>query len=286
MKHLYTLLLASGLLATGAQAQMGATLPEKNQMILSPSFVFQTADQFYLGGLRGDLPADLEQWSTFLSFEYGITSNLAFDVTLGWSEGRFMGNTSEGLTDTQLGLRYGLLTGENGTTLTLRAGAIIAGGYAEGFIFSPGDGASGFQIEMLGLQDLGAGFGLYGNAGYRTRDNDVPDDVFGSAGIYYVNGAVSASLGWSATYGQSGGDIGGPGFGTTFGFPQVREEQQAINASVGYTAGNGITYAVFGSTTIEGRNTPNREVIGFSINIPFGGSPSDSASCSSPASYK
>src|SRR6266404_4585118 len=92
----------------------------------------------------------LDQYTGYVSLEYGIFENLAADATMGYtatSTDAFGGNASdEGLSDTMLGLRYRLIDENNAPcrwapTLAIRAGAVIAGSYDSNKPFSAGDGA-------------------------------------------------------------------------------------------------------------------------------------------------
>ena len=112
-------------------------------------------------------------------------------------------------------------------------------------------------------------FGVYGDFGYRTRANDVPDDLFGSAGVYVTWRSITLSGGYRHVQGLSGGDIGDPGFGTTFGFPQTKEIQQSVEASLGFTDPGGRHYALFGAKSVAGRNTGDKCVIGLAASFPF-----------------
>ena len=62
----------------------------------------------------------------------------------------------------------------------------------------------------------------------------------------------------------------------------MKEQEQTINATIGYTDGGGRTYTVFGAHTVDGKNTVERDIIGLSISIPFGGK---KACCTPTASY-
>lgn len=100
------------------------------------------------------------------------------------------------------------------------------------------------------------------------------EEFFFSAGVaksfFFSDGdSVKLYAGYRHAEGQSGGDIGGPGFGTAFGFPQTQEKQQSIDFALGYTDKGGRTYTASYSNVVNGRNTPNRDAFAVSVNLPF-----------------
>lgn len=254
-KSLYLAVLLPGFATAPALAQYSATLPEAGQFLLTPSGYYQTADDFYIGDSKLDASAvtgadSLDQYSFFLNFEYGLTERFALDAGIGWSEASLDGGPEDsGLTDSRIGLSCNLATeGRDwgGPTLSLRAGAIIAGDYDAGGINAIGDGESGWEVALLGEKTLIGGLGLYRDIGYRQRANDVPDALYGGAGLYFGAGSWTLSAGWQFDNSLGGGNIGAPGFGSKFGFPQVEEDNQSLTASIGYTDGGGRSYTVFG----------------------------------------
>ena len=285
MKKIILASLAAALAADAAHAQLSAYTPERNQLISTIAYQYQRYGDFWVG--ETNIPLKLatgfreqRQHATFLTLEYGILDDLALDVTVGYSWTEFTGGpggnlTDDGFTDTSFGLRYRVVDERKITalpTITLRVGGILAGTYDEAFPFSSGDGADGFETSALLARQLCPGLGLYGEIGYRWRDSDVPDDLFGAAGLavtYIPN--VTLSVGYRHTEGQGGPDIGAPGFGTTFGFPQVKEVDQRLETSLAYTDGGGRNYAVYFAQTLNGRNTGEKSIFGISVSIPFGG---------------
>ena len=288
MKRIILGAFAIALTATAAHAQLSAYTPQRNQLFATVAYQFQRYDQFWVGDTEIDLSLatgyDVQyQHSTYLTLEYGILDDLALDVTFGYSWTEFHDGpgpdlTDDGWTDTTFGVRYRVLDERDFTcpfvpTLTLRVGGIVAGTYDPEFPFSSGDGADGIETSALLAKQLCPGLGLYGEIGYRWRDEDVPDDLFGAAGlaVTWIE-RLTLSVGYRHTEGQGGPDIGGPGFGVDYGFPQVKEVDQRIEASLGYTDGGGRNYAFYFAQTLDGRNTGEKSIFGISISIPFGGS--------------
>jgi hypothetical protein len=265
-------------------------LPSAGELVLTPGYVFSTFDTFRVGHQKvtvlRDNNASFDQHNGFVVAEYGIAPDLAADLNIGYvraGTGDFagFGRTSvDGLSDTSIGLRYRLLHPEAGSwvpNLAIRVAGIIEGSYDVAYAapLNPGDGASGGEASLLfGSQFPSTGFGYFGDFGFRHRSEQVPQDLFGSFGIFQdlskagLRG-VALSLAYRHTQGLSGGDIGGPGFGTLYGFPQVRERLQLVEGGIGYTDAGGRTYQFTVGMKIDGRNTGERTVYGFSVSFPL-----------------
>jgi hypothetical protein len=259
-----------------------AWLPEAGSGSVETSFVASTFDSFLLGSSALDSPlgGSVDQYSLRAGVTFGLTEWLAVDASTGFAwvkDDGFTGLDDSGLDDSRIGLTVGLTDDEGAVpALALRAGAIIGGSYDTNAPYSLGDGANGVEVSLLWGKSLGdTGFSVLGDVGYRWRDDDVPEDLFFSAGVaksFYLGGgdsSINLYAGYRFTEGQSGGDIGGPGFGSAFGFPQTREEQQGLDFALGYTDAGGRSYTLGYSHVIEGRNTPERDVFSLSITLPF-----------------
>ncbi len=281
----FSKLIICAALGSGASAfaQQSAWLPAPREFLVTPAFTYQTYDRFWAGKTKGPLPTggSLNQETASITLEYGLCEAAAADLSFGyvWTDSKGFGGgkqTDDGLTDTSFGLRYRFLD-ETKTqckfapTMALRVGGIIEGTYDQDFPFSGGDGASGFETSLLFGKAICPGFGLYGDIGYRNRNHRVPDDLFGSAGVYATYKCATATLAYRHVQGLSGGDIGGPGFGAAYGFPQVKEISQNIEAGLGIRDKAGRYYQFFYARTIEGRNTGEKNIFGISATIPFGG---------------
>lgn len=270
--------------AAAAHAQYSAHLPAKDQLTITPSYAYSTYDKIWMGNTKVDLGTRQSQHSGFVTFEYGALDQVAFDLTLGYTVAEFEnGPDDDGLTDTTFGMRWTLVDEKTAgcpftPTTAIRFGGIIAGTYDENFPYSAGDGASGFETSLIFGKEICPGFGLYGDLGWRTRNHSVPDDLFCSAGAYMAYKGVSLSGGYRHVQGLSGGDIGdstgrhvfnpagGPG---TYGFPQVKEINQLVEASLGYSDSGGRFYSVFGAKNVDGKNTGDKWIAGASITIPL-----------------
>lgn len=272
----------------GGLAQ-SAWIPEQQELRATPGFSFSTFDEFWVGRTKVKSDGDLDQYSGYVSLEYGILKNLAADATIGYTAtdtdafdtAPFGGASDEGLADTYLGLRYRVIDERTAgsrwaPTLTLRAGAVIPGTYDSNLPFSAGDGAHAFEGSVLFGKAIGNfGFGLYGDIGYRVRESPVPDDVFGTVGIYQQIDAFTLTVGYRHTQGLSGLDIEGagwdPGAGRSSGFPALREITQIVEGGISYTDKGRRNYQITVGRSVDGRNTGDRLIVGVNVTFSFGG---------------
>ena len=262
---------------TTASAQ-NVWLAAPGTLNVTPNYTYQGFDEFYTGTTKNKLPSDITQRTSGLRFDYGLAPQLALDAAIGYTEVKFSPPGASfkrgGRDDSRLGLNYALLAeSAELPAVTLRFGAIIAGNYSVPTTLppiNPGDGASGFETSVAAGKNLGEGFSAYGEFGYRNRNHGVPDDFFGNVGVAKQFGPVNVNVGYRRTQGLSGGDIGGAGFGTKFGFPGVKEIVQLYEGGVSFTDDGGRSYQV-GAAKAFGkiRNTGIATVYTFSISLPF-----------------
>jgi hypothetical protein len=227
------------------------------------AYTNQTAKRFYPGNTKASLPAELSLDTFSASGSYGITDQLAFDVSFGYGQSDFIVAPGlapkgglEGLTDATLGLRYKLLDQGAGApvTLTVAAAAIIAGNYDTGALPAIGDGGSGGQISgAVGWQS--GPFSVNGSIGLRGRGNKIPNETFGGVNANVALGdrfSVFAGLGFVDSNGKL--DIGGPGFSPAR-FPEVEEDYRfwSVGASATLVGATSVNLAY--GKVFDGRNT-------------------------------
>ncbi len=274
--QLKTALLGFAALATASAQNVWLSAP--GTLTVTPNYSYQSFDEFYAGTAKVKLPADITQRTSGLRFDYGLTPQLALDAAIGYTVVKFSPPGASfkrsGRDDSRLGLNYGLLAeSAEMPAVTVRFGAIIAGNYSVPTTvppINPGDGASGFEASIAAGKNLGEGFALYGEFGYRNRNHGVPDDLFGNVGVAKQFGPVGLNLGYRRTQGLSGGDIGGPGFGTKFGFRGVKEVTQFYEGGVSFTDDGGRSYQIGAAKNFgKIRNTGIATVYTFSISLPF-----------------
>ena len=268
-----------------------AWLPARDTLLVTPGFAFSTFDEFWTGTSKVSNPPNgdsLDQYTGYVSMEYGILENLAGDLTIGYTgtdTDSFGGESDWGLMDTSLGLRYRVVDENTAPqkwmpTVSFRIGGIIKGTYDANQPFSPGDGVSGFSTSALfgkGFtfgEDGNYGFGVYGDIGYRVRVLPAPNEIFGSVGVYGQLGPVTLTAGYVQVQSLSGLNIGGAGFnpaaGPDSGFPALREINYIFQGGVAYTDPGGRNYQFTVGTSLDGVNTGDKLMFGFNITIPVG----------------
>ena len=241
------------------------------------SFTRQEATLFNPGDAEAPLPDELSLNTIALSLSYGLSNRLAADVQVGYAKSKFpvvMGLAPQGgldgLTDIQIGLRYKVLDELDGApmTVTLGVAGIIDGGYDTGALSAIGDGGSGGQAALAVGRSIGP-ISLSGDIGYRTRSNDIPNEIFGAvnASVSPVSG-VSVYGGVSFVDSTSGIDIGAAGF-TPARFPEVEEDYKLWTV--------GASASIFGSSSVnlgygqkfDGRNTAQSEFFRAGLGFAF-----------------
>jgi hypothetical protein len=267
---------ALGVLPGTAYGQ-SAWLPAEGKFQVTPSYVYQSFRNIWMGGSHETrLTDDVIQHTASVGLEYGFAESFALDASLGYSrvDSKAFGPgvlRDDGLTDTRLGIRWRVLDerlahSDLAPTLTLRVGGIVAGTYQAGPPFAPGDGAHGAEFSLLAAKAFGkSGFGLYGETGYRVRSHPVPDDWFSSIGAYQTLGSFTVHAAFQNTQGLSGVNIGDPGFT----FPATKEIVRMVEVGVGYTDAGNRLYQIFGAVSVDGRNTGDKRVIGVSASFGF-----------------
>ena len=283
------LLFATFSLYASAAACLGQSvwLPNDGQFKATPGFTFSTFDEFWVSKDKVDNPPagdPLRQYTGYVSMEYGIMANLAADVTVGYTATQtdsFGGDASDdGMIDTSIGLRYRLIDERKSAlhwapSVALRVGGVIPGTYDENLPFSAGDGAYALETSLLFGKTFGqSGFGVYGDIGYRWRENPVPNDLFFSAGIFQQIGRFTASAGYRQIQGLSCIDIDDadfdPAAGASHGFPALKEINQLVEVGLSFTDKGSRNYQLSVAKSVDGRNTGDKWVVGFNITFPFG----------------
>lgn len=250
-------------------------LPAEGSGSVTYSYGQQTAERFYVDDMEMTLPRELELKTSTLNFSYGFTDRLAFDAKIAYGSSDFLvdpvlapnGGLS-GLGDSRFGLRYKWHEGDV-ATFTVSGAAIIEGDYDTGAITAIGDGGSGFELSgILGLQS-GNGFFATGEAGYRSRSNDVPDEWFANiSGAYAFTETFSGSLNYQVVRSDGDLNIGGPGFSPAR-FPEVDEDYDLAFAGLNLKASDHWSIGAGYGRKLDGRNTAKSDFWNVSIGYSF-----------------
>lgn len=290
MTGIRSVLLPAAALFGLAAAALGQTPwgVAQGKTVVTPTVIYEAFDSAYVGEaqlttgqiLSTPVSPELSVQTFLVNLEYGVTDRLTLDLTVGYTRASGdlpdAANASlgpdevDGLADSLVGLRYKVLdefANPSLPTVSLRVGAVLAGTYDEGLLNSPGDGANAVEASVLfGRLFAENRFGVFGNLGYRFRDNDSPNDLFYRISAFgRVTDGLTLGAGYSAVLGQDGPDILGPGFGR---FPQVKEEQHLLEAYASVTDGPR-QYTLILAQTLDGRNTPDKTAIALTVGFEF-----------------
>jgi len=254
-------------------AQFSPYLPGPGRTESTLSLTWVTFDHLWAGSTRVSTRAAIgssgkDQVTTQLSVERGLSERWAADLTLGYTRadlGSFP--SDEGMTDAALGLRMLLIDELESDrrylpTVAVRLGGIASGNYDAGLPFSAGDGASGVDLAILMGRAISPRLSLVGDVGYRWRDEGVPEEIFAGIGAGWRWGRAILSTGVRYEGSVSGLDIFGPGFGTVGGFPQTRERNTTVHASIGLPVASSLFLQIYGGRSLSGRNTGDKRIIG------------------------
>ncbi|MDY6992085.1 MAG: hypothetical protein SVR94_05690 [Pseudomonadota bacterium] len=264
-------------------AQASPWLPEPETGSLSLTYVFQTADKFYRAERRRPTPGngeDLNQHTLWLNAHYGFNDRLAFDLRTGYAQSDFItgpgiptiDDSFNGLADSNIGVTWRVIDefiAEGPLpSVALRAAAIIEGDYDTGYINSIGDGGSGVEGSIIVGKLLGNTVGLLGELGYRSRSNDIPEEVFVHLSGYYMIQHWTASIQYQQTNATSGLDIGGPGFSPSR-FPELEEDKEMVGLGLSYDINYDFNVGFNLLTTVNGRNTDDSHAVAVTVGYSF-----------------
>ncbi len=251
-----------------------AWLPEPSRWEVALSYTFETFDEFYGAGQKMDYPERIDQHTAGIFLDYGLRSNIALDLRLGYVRTTDKGRTEDGLMDTLIGLRWKLVDEfsqgrEWMPSIALRLGGVIEGNYEVGFPSAVGDGASGFSGSLLFGKTFPKGFGAIGEVGYLWRNKNVPEEYFVTSGIFRRFGQrLDLSLSYRLRRSVSGLDIGGPGF-TASRFPELKEIAHNLDFTFGWAGKSGRYYSFTLARTIDGLNTGDKTIVSLAASFSY-----------------
>jgi len=272
-----TIIFTPTLLALLVYPTIGAAVSpwfgEEDDKSISVTYVKESFDEIWKANTKGPLGGgnSIDQQTLWLRYEDHLDDDMAYSIITGWTKSEFGAATRgdfDGRADSLIDLKY-LLYDEFSSeksypTVSVRAGITIAGTYplsSAGNPHSPGDRADGVETSLLLGRMLSNNFSVFGEFGYRYRNNDVPNDLFYNVGVSYQfeNGLRLDSL-YVVSEGQSGTDIGKPGFSPAE-FEKLREDRSLVDIGLFYPIVEnqflGLNYA----KVIDGRNTGKSDIL-------------------------
>lgn len=260
MRYLITLFFITTT-SSGAWAQGSPWLPIPKSGTLSVAHVYQEAEKFYRGKEKRALPfRGIEQNTTFVSLNYGLTDALAFDVQGGHSDvDRDVGPGDSGMIDTTIGLTWRVVDEDISETgmpsIAVRVAGIIAGDYDTGYPHAIGDGGDGFEASLLAGRVFDGRFALSGEVGRRERSNKVPGETYLNLSAYLVAASrLTLQVQYHKTMADGDLDIGGPGFSPAR-FPETDEDVDRISLGGSFNLTDRISLGLNWFNILDGRNT-------------------------------
>ena len=251
-------------------------VPEPGKLSITTFYVYDTFQDYRPGAVRGRLPEPYKQYTGYTFFEYGLRHNLAIDLESGYTSTDFRGSGLGGIVDTSIGARWQVKQGES-YVVTVRGAAIIKGGYdiTRAANFSPGDKASGVLGSVMLGNNWKHNMFTFVETGYRVRQNPVPQDFFGTAGVGKGWRYFTTSTSYQTSRSINGVDIVGaapkwsPYFNPTL-FPATKKIFGAMDFNATVRMKSGINFGFNYSKILHGRNVGIKDVfaVSFGFNLP------------------
>lgn len=280
---IHTLLAAATLALPLAALAEGDSpwLPIPGQFSLSLNHTEQSGDDAYIGSAKtpisaitGGAASTYRRATTQLRLGYGLSDAFALDATLGYGKVSVgAADRDSGQIDSVIGASWRAIDEfeQPGLpTLTVRAAAILKGGYDGARLAALGNDQNGFELALLLGKQWTPAFALWAEVGLQDRSGAVPKATFYEVGARYrFAPAWSASLGYSDKKYSGDLDIGGAGFAPTR-FQEVRAERGIVKLGLGYAFAGNQGVALNLGTAVSGRNTvKDDQIIGLSYTIAF-----------------
>jgi hypothetical protein len=262
-------------------AQGSPWLQEPGTFSASVTQVHQSADELYVQDSKNDLGEDLEQDTTWLSLQYGVTDDIALDFRTGYARstfdsegpGPFRDQHESGRTDTNIGISFRLvdefLSDAPLPSTVLRAGLILQGNYDTGYINSIGDGADGLELSLITGKVLNDWFAVSGEIGYRARNQDVADDIYFNVGSYFSPVSnLTVSLSYSNTNARDGLNLNSGSFNGE-NFHLLEEDTELVDLGVSYRLTSQFNVGANAGRVIDGKNTAESDVYALYLGYSF-----------------
>ena len=278
-----TVLVATALvlpLAAAAESD-SPWLPIPGDVSLSLNHTTQSGDDAYIGSTQRPLTAvtgggasKYKRSATQVRLGYGLSDAVALDASLAYGQVKVgAADRDSGRLDSVVGASWRVLDEYERPglpTLTLRAAAILKGGYSGARLAALGNNQNGVELSVLLGKEVAASLALWLQIGVQDRSGAVPN-----ANFYEIGARWRFAPQWSASLGYSdkkyGGnlDIGGPGFSPAR-FQDVRAERGVVKLGIGYAIARNQGLALNLAQTKSGRNTvKDDQIVGLSYTFAF-----------------
>ena len=184
----------------------------------------------------------------------------------------------EGRSDTALAVKYLLVdefdSGGSWPSVAAKFSLISKGTYDRSKppnVHAPGDKADGAELLIQIGKLLDNGLALFGEVGYRTRGQEVPDDVIYNIGInYLVVDRVSVFSRLGTERSRKGLDIKVPPFGALGApFHRLKEEKDTIEFGASFTLSKSQSLSFLLANVFDGRNTGQSTIVSASYSHYF-----------------
>ncbi len=263
-----------------ANAGNSAWLPAPGGGSVSLSLIYQNAEEFYRGSEKVPGPLaedDLTQKTAVIQVKYGLMDSVALDLSAGVSEASKPGagpkesEDESGVTDVNVGVTVRLVDEAvtQAPSIAVRVGGIKSGSYDTGYINSIGDGADGFEASAIVGKFLSDNFAISGELGYRVRNEDVPNAIFGNVtGSLLFADMFGLSVNYTMENSTDGIDIGSEGFGPER-FPETEEDIHTLGSTLTFLVGGGASISGSYARVIDGRNTGESNIFAVSLGYSF-----------------
>lgn len=263
-----------------ANAGNSAWLPAPGGGSVSLSLIYQNAEKFYRGSEKVPGPLaedDLTQKTAMVQIRYGLLDSVALDLALGGSQASKPGagpkesEDESGLTDINVGVTVRVVDEAvtQGPSIAIRLGGIKSGSYDTGYINSIGDGADGFEVSGIIGKFFSDNFAISGELGYRMRNEDVPDAIFGNVtGSLIFADRFGLSVNYTMENSRDGIDIGSEGFAPSR-FPETEEDTHTLGSTLTFLVGNGASISGSYARVLDGRNTGEYNIFAVSLGYSF-----------------
>ena len=271
-----------------------ADTPESGHLLARLTYMESEAYYFWAGNTRykADWQKSGEHYGidinqAYITLQYGFTEKWAADLSFGYTGvgWRWFSNFStngasestSGLMDVALGVRYQIFKEDETDiaswkpTLTFRAGAVLPGSYDEHFPWSPGNGSTAVEPELLARKHFGwPGLGAYADTLFRWNHTAANDQYIVSFGLFQKIQRWELDAGYRHLGSINGDNISYDPATRFITYPRApRENQDSIEAGFHYATKKNWKFGFYSRTVFDGANSDKKFWLGGFMEVPF-----------------